>query len=113
MANVATINFPLLVASVDTTNGNNIIAGVAGKTVRIYGWMLSTATTQTIIFKDGTTALTGAMTLNAGVPLVAMSTLDNGARPLLQLSSGNAFQATLSGSAQTSGLVWYTQGSDA
>lgn len=85
------------------SSGNNIvIAGVAGKRIYIFGIDLSTASSTTVQFKDGTTALTGIMTLNAYSKGLLVSS-----PAYWVLTAGNDFVISLGGAVQMSGAVWY------
>jgi hypothetical protein len=89
------------------TNGDNsIIAAVAAKKHRIHRLVLTVATTTTITFKDGSTALTGAVTLAAGTPLILDATESEW--PLFSLSANSAFVINLGGAVQCSGRAYYT-----
>jgi hypothetical protein len=100
--NLSTIPYKTASISTATSGANVLVTGVPGLTTRIYRVALTLAA-GTIIFKDGTTALSGAMTLTS------YGADDPHAYPLFVLTAGNDFVATLSGSNQLSGTIWYTQ----
>lgn len=95
-------NFKVAAIDAASSGANTLIAGAAGKTIRVYRIVFSLAS-GTIIFKDGSTALSGAMTLTS---LVLESQNDE---PLFVTTAGSHFVATLSGANQLSGTIWYTQ----
>lgn len=83
-----------------------IVAGVSLQTVRVYKIFLTVSATTNLVIKDGSTALTGAMTFFAGGSFV----LDfNPADPWFITTAGNAFVINSSASVQMSGRVYYTQ----
>jgi hypothetical protein len=90
-----------------SNSGNNTVIGSAtGKVIRVYRIVLVAASTVAVTVQDGSsTALTGAMTLSAGVPL----TLDFSSQPWFVTSSGNAFILNLGSSVQVSGAAYYQQ----
>lgn len=94
--------------AIDTTasGDNTIVAGSAGKTIRIYSIILFANSANNLTLKDGaSTKLMGVMnfTSNMGWDHDAD---DEGHRPFT-LSAGNAFVINLSGATQVSGRVWY------
>ena len=106
MASLNEITRPFLTAAITQAATGAMITGVAGTTIRVYALVLSVATTTTVQFKDGATALSGAMTLTAGIPLALEYFPDM--RPLYVCSAGADFTLTLGAAIQTSGTVWYT-----
>ena len=91
--------------NIGTASTMNLVAGVAGQIARIYKLMLVSAATNQLTFKDGSTALTGAMALTTAFPYV----LPMDGNPWLVSSKGNAINATLTSAANVSGMVWFTQ----
>jgi hypothetical protein len=91
-----------------STNGNNtLVAGVAGKTVRVFKVALVFSAGGTVIFQDGnSTALSGPFILNAGATIVLDMDITN---PWFLTSTGNAFVINLSGGAAVGGVLYYTQ----
>jgi hypothetical protein len=91
-----------------STNGNNtLVAGVAGKTVRVFKVALVFSVGGTVIFQDGnSTALSGPFILNAGATIVLDMDITN---PWFLTSTGNAFVINLSGGAAVGGVLYYTQ----
>jgi hypothetical protein len=98
-------NFPLSAAPINLAATGALVAASIGKVVRVYKMLVAVATTTTITFADGATALSGAITLSAGAPLV----LPFDTTPWMQTSPGNALNITLGSSVQTSGIILYTQ----
>ena len=103
-----------LTASFSSAAGGDVaaIAAVAGQQIRIWRIFLANgvATAQALIFKDGATALTGAISLpsSVGGPLF----LDAGAsqNPLFILGQGNAFNVNEAAATSVTGFVQYTLG---
>jgi hypothetical protein len=95
--------------SFTTTGDNTVIAGVAGKVITIVSMVLVSTGTTNITVKDGTggTALSGAMPLAAGVPLVLPP--DPTVDWYQSAVAGNNFVLNQSGAVQISGTVWYVQ----
>lgn len=94
-----------LTAAISTNTsgaGNTLISGTPGKTIRVFKMVLSLAS-GTVIFNDGTTALSGAITTTQ----LVVDGLNN--NPLYVISSGNDFKATLSGANLLAGTIWYQQ----
>jgi hypothetical protein len=88
------------------SNGNStIVAGSSSKTVRIFRMFFVVSAATNIQFLDGSTALTGVMTFNAGGSFV----LDFAGDPWFVTSSGNAFVINQSGTAQISGRCYWSQ----
>ncbi len=92
------------VVSAASSGDNTLIAAVSGKQIAVYGLDVSMASVTTFQLKCGSTAVTGAMTMNAyskGILLTA---------PAYWVCPVNtALVATLGGAVQMSGTVWYTQ----
>jgi hypothetical protein len=85
-------------------SGNTLIAAVANQIIRVYRLLLVPATAVTVEFLDGTTALTGVMSLLQGAQLY----LPFDSKP--HFTCAGAFMATLGGGVQCSGYVHYSQG---
>jgi len=96
--------YSLAVVSAATTTIATV-AALTGQTVRVYKVFLVASTATTLGFADGSTALSGGLSIlaNGSVTLGADGT------PWFQTSSGNAFNITNSAGAQISGTVYYTQ----
>lgn len=99
----------ILRAVVDSAAGGSltIVSGTSGKTIRILGLDLNTASSTTIQFKSGSTALTGAMTVTSKHldPIV----MNDQMVPWFTCASGEAFVITMGGAVQISGVVLYTK----
>lgn len=93
--------FTSLVVSVASTT-NTMISGVANQIIRIYGFDLILASSTTMTFLSGATALTGAMTV------LGYSRQPIG-EPLFQCTVGAAFNINLGSGVQLSGVIWYSQ----
>lgn len=97
-----------LASSVINTNSTGdvtLISGVASKTIRVHKLFFVVDGTTNITFKNGSTAVTGAMSLTANGSFV----LDFDGEPWFLTSPGNAFALNQSGTAQISGRIYYTQ----
>ncbi len=79
-------------------------AGIAGEIIRVYKLFLTVGGTSNITFEDGSTPLCGAL------PMVANGSISfpMDGQPWFTTSVGNAFTIANSGSAQVSGVVYYT-----
>lgn len=86
----------------DTT----LIAGVASQTVRIHRIFFVVGAATNIIFKDGATALTGAIPMLANGSFV----LDYSGEPWFTTTAANGFVVNSSAGVQISGRIYYTQG---
>lgn len=106
MASLIKPNGPLLNVSVDKSASGDLVAAVAGQRIRIYALFIVASATATIIFKNGSTALTGEMTMIAGVPYNCMEQAMGA--PYFECSTGNAFVGTITGTVQVSGWIQYT-----
>ena len=90
---------------VSSTSGTiSAPAGTTGSIIRVYKLFLVVTGAVSITFKDGSTALSGAMALAANGAI----TLDLDGQPWFVCSPGNAFTIAQSGSTQVSGTVYYT-----
>lgn len=99
-------NTRYLEAKIDcSANGDNtLIALVASKKIKVHRLFLVVSAATNITFKDGTTALTGAMAMSANGGF----TLDMQGDPWFTGTAGTDFILNQSGSAQISGRVYYT-----
>ncbi len=93
-------------AVVSNAGGGDIAspAGIAGTIIRVYRIMLVMGGITNITFKDGSTALSGAM------PMLANGSffLPMDGTPHYTTSLGNAFNINSSAGVQVSGTVWFT-----
>jgi len=99
-------------ASFSSAAGGDVaaIAGVTGVNIKIWRVNLTNgvATAQALIFKDGATALTGAMALTTAVG--GAINLGDGINPIWILGSGNAFNVNESAATSVTGFIQYTLG---
>lgn len=94
--------------NIATAADHTVIAAVSGKKIKITSLLLIAGGEVNITFKDGSTALTGAMDFGGtSEPRGMVSNFGDNA---LELTPGNAFVITLSGAVQVSGLVCYYLG---
>ena len=82
------------------------VAGAAGQVIRVYRLFLVAAAATSITFKDGATALTGAMSLAANEAMI----LDFDGEPWFTCSNAANFVVNSANAVQVSGRVYYTQG---
>jgi hypothetical protein len=85
---------------------NTLVAATAGAIIRVYKLLLVPITAVTVQFLDGTNVLTGIMSLAATAQLI----LPFDTKPWFTTSAGNAFNMTLGGGVQCSGMIYYTVG---
>ncbi len=90
------------IASATTTE---LISASSGQTGRLQRIMLVAAAAVNVTFKDGSTALTGAIALAAGVPFV----LDYSGEPWFTTSANSALNLVTDGGAQVSGRAYWTK----
>lgn len=89
-----------LSVSAASAGNNTLLAAQTGAKIRVLSYTLVSAGTVTVAFQDGAggTALTGTMTLIAGVPLVVPfqreGHFETTAATLLNLSLGGATQVS-------------------
>jgi len=97
----------MLSAAVSVAASGTLIAAITNAKLRIHSIVLAGASDVTAILLDGTTALTGAMTLakTAGPLVLGQPRADC---VLWELSDETAFKITAGGQVQISGVVWYT-----
>src|SRR5712692_2858354 len=95
-----------VVVNFSGSGDQTIVTGVAGQTIRIMRVLLNTGAATNLTFKDGTTALTGAMAFAANGGLV----LDDSDEPWYIAADGNNFVINSSAAVQVSGTIWFTQG---
>lgn len=100
----ATSNAQSAVISFSGSGDNTVVAGVAGKTIRILKLVFNVAATTNITLKHGATAWTGAMPFVANMGFVEDAETD----PFIT-ASGEAFVINSSVAVQVSGYVKYTQ----
>jgi hypothetical protein len=82
---------------------NTVVAAVSAKTTKVYRLFLVSAGNTTITIKDGSTSLTGAMTLYAGGSLC----LDFSSEPWFTGSTNTALIINSSSAVQVSGSIGY------
>lgn len=100
-------------AKLDSAAGGNIdlIAGVGGQTVRVYGGYFTVASPVTVQFADSTpTTVTGAMTFGLGGGMVLPIILGpNGIEPHIVTAVGKGFRIVMGSAVQISGQFAYKQ----
>ena len=98
-------NLSLAAINFASTGDNTLVAGVAGKIISVFKIFFVVSAATNLVFKDGTTALTGAMSMSANGSL----TFAYDSTPWFFASPGNNFVLNQSGLAQISGDIYYIQ----
>lgn len=100
----------MLEAKIDkaTAAAHQIVAGISGRKIRVYGWLMVAANTVTAKWVSASTDKTGAMTMSAGAPNLAPVN-GNAIDPVAWFTcgSGEDLNLTLGGAVQVSGCVLY------
>lgn len=105
-----TYNIPraatLLTAKIDfaSASDNTVIAAVASNRILIHRIWFVCSIADNLTFKDGSTALSGAVPMGATGGL----TFDLSGEPWFVTTVGNAFKIGSSAGAQISGIVYYS-----
>lgn len=96
-------NSPFLRApiAVSSSGANNVLAAVTGKYYRIIAYTILVDSTVAITFKSGSTSLSGAMNVTAGIAQPEVLT------GCMQTAVGEAFVMTLGGAVGVNGYVVY------
>lgn len=94
--------------NVATAADQTIVGAVAGQAIQIVGLVLVAAGAVTVTPKDGSTALTGAISLVAGQPFILVP--ERAVIPWFTTTAGQAFVLNLGGAVQVSGRVYYRTG---
>jgi len=82
-----------------------IVSATTAQTSRLYRLLLVAAAPVNVTIKDGSTALTGAIALAAGVPFI----LPLDGEPWFTTSANSALNLTTDGNVQVSGRVYYVK----
>lgn len=99
----------MLTAKIDLADSGTVVAAITGKKIRVLSYTIVAAGAVTAIWKSGTTALSGAMSMITGVPIhssVQPNSLGDYV-PVLQTAAGEALVVTLSSGVQVSGHLTY------
>jgi hypothetical protein len=98
-------------AKIDTSSAgeNQIVAAIAGKSIRVLAYKIFAAATVTVQWMDGTTEMEGPCTLTTGNNMTFTPNAGVGGLRLAyhETSPGNALQLNLGGAVQVSGYVEY------
>lgn len=92
------------VVSESTAADNEVVAAVAGKKIRVLSYALSAAGAVTVTWKTAATALTGAMSLATGTPLVCIEP-----QGCFETVAGEALNIAPGGAVQVSGHIAYIE----
>jgi hypothetical protein len=98
--------FTTAVVSAAASGDNTIIAAVTGAPIKVWKIAFTTAAAVNVVFKTGTTALSGAYVFGGNGSLV----LYYDGSPHYIALPGSAFVINLSGAVGIAGTVWYTVG---
>lgn len=87
-----------------------LVAGQAGRTIRVHAFFLVAASAVTAKFQSGSTDLTGAMSMITGTPLQAQpAPLQVSARGAhFETNAGDDLNLNLGGAVQVSGWIEYS-----
>jgi hypothetical protein len=96
----AVINF-------SASGDNTVISAVSGAPINVYGLFFTVAGATNITFKDGTTALSGAVVFTSNGSAMTLQINDE---PYFQCQPGDTFVMNNSNAVQVSGTIYYTQG---
>ncbi len=99
-------NFRQAVLNFASNGDNTAIAAVTGTIINVWKIVFTTAAAVNVIFKDGSTALSGALIFGGNGSMV----LYYDGSPHYVVSPGNAFIINLSGPVGIAGTVYYTLG---
>jgi hypothetical protein len=89
----------------NATGDTTLVTGVAGQIISVFQLFLVVSATTALTFKDGTTALTGAMSMSANGSIF----LHYDTTPWFFAGAGNNFVLNQFASAQISGRIYYVQ----
>lgn len=95
--------FTEAVIDFSNTGDNAVVSGSANQTIRVFRLFFVSSDATIITLKNGSTALTGAMTLSAGGAFV----LDYQCEPWFRTTAGNGFIISQTGTAQISGRIYH------
>lgn len=102
-------NIPSVEVAVDVSGAGDhiIVAGVVGKTIRVFKLFLVLGGDTMLTFKDGATEFDGPLSMLASGAIVFDE--PRPPRHWFKTSDGNDFIINLSNAVQLSGRVYYTQ----
>ncbi len=104
--NPTTATLSSAVINTSSTGDSVIVSTVSSQTVRVYRMFFVVSAATTLSFKSGgATSLTGVMTFTAGGSFA----IDFSGEPWFITTSGQAFIINQTGTAQISGVCYYTQ----
>lgn len=90
---------------VSTATTTAIVAAVTGKKIAVIGYHVIAAGAQTLVWKSGSTALTGTMWLGATLPF----NVGYGGSAVLLTAVGEALNLTTGAGQVTGGVVTYVE----
>lgn len=98
----------LSTTKIDSAAGGDValITATALQVGRLYRLLVVASADCTLIFKDGSTALTGAITVKAGSGFI----LDFDGEPWFTTTVNTALNLTVSAAVQISGIAYFTKG---
>ena len=90
-----------------SSGDNTVVAGLTANPIRVYGLVATVNGATNITFKDGSTALSGALILTGNGSSFTLPLTDE---PYFTTTIGNAFVMNSSSAVAVSGICWYTTG---
>lgn len=102
-AHAQTFNQRAVVSISSASGDRTVITGLSGKTISVYGFDLSLSATTSVTLKCGSTALTGAMPMNAWSKPVTQ------APAYFVCAGGSNLVINLGTSASMGGVIFYRQ----
>jgi hypothetical protein len=97
---------PNVAIAVSTSGDNQLIAGVAGKTIRVMGYIVTAAAAVAVKFRSNATDLTGPMNLPLNGSISAFAAANDDA--LFDCAPGDPLVLNLSGAVAVNGHLRYT-----
>lgn len=98
-------NLQSAVISFSNTGDNTVVAAVTNQSIRVYRLFFVVSADTNIVIKNGSTALTGTITMFAGGTFL----LDVSREPWFTTTVGNAFVINQSGTANIGGKIDFQQ----
>jgi len=98
-----------VVISANTAGDNTIITGVTGKAIRVLGYMITSANNNMLIWKSGSTAISGELHIPTSGNLSVQfgDNWPSGASFALQTNSGESLILTLDSAHMVGGHITY------
>lgn len=92
-----------------SSGDQEIVAAVAGKSIHVLHYAFTVASALTVTWKSASTAISGPMSLTAGINSAGGFATDGGfVIPLMKTAGGEALNAGLGGAVAMGGHITYT-----